>query len=76
MDRVGNEEVHRRDRIERELANRVDQRVFRWIEHVERMDEYHIPRRVSMSKVIGEWVRGRPRLGWMDSVKVYLGSKR
>ena len=30
MDRVKNEEVHRRAGIERELASRADQRVLRW----------------------------------------------
>ena len=30
MDRVWNEEVRRRAGIERELANRADQRVLRW----------------------------------------------
>ena len=39
MDRVRNEEVRRRAGIERELASRADQRVFRWFGHVERMDE-------------------------------------
>ena len=30
MDKVRNEEVHRRDGIERELVSRADQRVLRW----------------------------------------------
>ena len=63
MDRVRNEEVHRRAGIERELASRADQRVLRWFGHVERMDEYHMARRVLMAEVSGGWVRGRPRLG-------------
>ena len=46
MDRVRNEEVSRRDGIERELASRADQRVLRWFGHVERMDEYRMARRV------------------------------
>ena len=32
-------DVRRRAGIERELASRIDQRVLRWFEHVERMDE-------------------------------------
>ena len=36
MDRVRNEEVRRRAGIARELANRADQRVFRWFGHVKR----------------------------------------
>ena len=40
MDRVRNEEVRRRVKMERELASRADQRVLRWFGHVERIDEY------------------------------------
>ena len=37
-------------------------------------------RRVLMAEVSGMWVsgrqvRGRPRLGWMDGVKVALGNR-
>ena len=32
-------------------------------------------RRVLMAEVSGGRVRGRPRLGWMDSVKVALGNR-
>ena len=32
-------------------------------------------RRVLMAEVSGERVRGRPRLGWMDGVKVALGNR-
>ena len=45
MDRVGNEEVHRRAEIEIELASRADQRVVGWFGHVEKMDEYRMARR-------------------------------
>ena len=39
------------------------------------MDDYCIARRVLMAKVSGGWARGRPRLGWMDGVKVALGNR-
>ena len=42
MDRVKNEEVRMRAGIERELASRAAQRVFRWFGHVERMAEYRL----------------------------------
>ena len=75
MDRVRNEEVRKRAGIERDLVSRVDQRVSRWFEHVERMDEYRMARIVLISEVSGKRVRGRPRLGWTDCVKVALGNK-
>ena len=42
---------------------------------MERMDEYRMARRVFMAEVSGGWVGGRPRLGWMDCVKVALGNR-
>ena len=75
MDRVRTEEVHVRAGIERKLASRVDQRVLRWFGHMERMDEYRMARRVLMVEVSGGRVRGRPRLGWMDDVKVAVGNR-
>ena len=75
MDRVWNEEVSRRARIRRELASRADQRVLRWFGYVERMDKYRMARRVLVAGVSGGRVRGRPRLGWMNGVKVALGNR-
>ena len=51
MDRVRNEVVRRRARLESELASRADQRVLqRWFWNVERMDEHHMARRVLMAE--------------------------
>ena len=72
MDRVRNEEVLRRDLIGRELASRADKGILRWFGRLERMDEYRMARRVLMAEVSGGRLRGRPRLGWMDGVKVAL----
>ena len=61
--------------IERELASGADQGVLRWLGHVERMDEYRMARRVLMAEVSGGRIRGRPRLGWLDGVKLSLGNR-
>ena len=39
------------------------------------MDDYRMVRRVLLAEVSGGGVRGRPRLGWMDGVKVALGNR-
>ena len=39
------------------------------------MDESRMARSVSMAEVSGGRVRGRPRLGWRDGVKVALGNR-
>ena len=53
-----------------ELASRADQRVLIWFGHVERMDDYHMARRVLMAEVSGELVRRRPRFvnGWCEGI--------
>ena len=61
MDTVRNEEVRRRAGIERELASRADQRVWRWFGHVERMEEYRMARSVLMAEISRGRVRGKPR---------------
>ena len=68
--------MRRRASIERELASRADQRILRRFGHVERLDVYRMAKMVLMAEVSGGRVRGRPRLGWMDGVKVALGNRR
>ena len=43
---------------------------------MERMDGYRMARKVLMAEVRGGRVRGRPRLGWMDGVKMSLRQQR
>ena len=42
---------------------------------MERTDEEHMAKKVTLSDVEGNRWRGRPRLGWMDGVKRVLGEK-
>ena len=42
---------------------------------VERMGDYRMARRVLMAEVSRGRERGRPRLGWMDGVKVALSNR-
>ena len=52
-----------------------NQSVLRWFGHMERMEEYHMARRVLMADVIGGRVQSRLRLGCMDDVKMSLGGR-
>ena len=75
MDGVRNEEVRRKVGIEREVASRADQRVLKWFGYVERMDDYRMVGWVLVAEVSGGRARVRPRLGWMDGMKVALGNR-
>ena len=74
IDKVRDEERCRAG-IDKKLVSTVDERELRWFGHMKRMDEHSMARRVLMSGEIGERVRGRPRLGWMECVKEALFSK-
>ena len=42
---------------------------------MERMNDYRMARRVLTAEVSWGRVRGRPRLGWIDGVKVAFGNR-
>ena len=75
VDRVRNEEVRRRTGVTRQLADRAEQGVLRWFGHVERMAEGRMVKKITRSDVRGVRPRGRPRTGWMDSVKRALDAR-
>ena len=53
----------------------MDQRVLRRFGLVERMEVYRVAIRVSIAEVSLSRVRGRPRFGWMDTMKFSLDNR-
>ncbi len=49
--------------------------MLQWFGHVERMEEERLVKKITISDVRGVRPRGRPRMGWMDSVKRALGAR-
>ncbi len=43
---------------------------------MERMEEEHLVKKITRSNMRGVRPRGRPRMGWLDSVKKALGARR
>ncbi len=62
-DRERNKEVRRRTGVVKEFAERAEQGVVLWFGHVERMEEEHLVKKVTISDVRGVRPRGRPRMG-------------
>ena len=46
-----------------------ERRVLQWFGHMDRMDEEQLVKKRAYSEVRGVRLRGRPRMGWMESVK-------
>ena len=69
--------MRRRAEIERYLASRADQRVLRWFGHGKRIDDRvpYAQKDMLMGEIRGGRVHGRPRIGWMDGVKVALDNR-
>ncbi len=49
--------------------------MLQWFGHVERMEEERLVKKITRSDVRGVRARGRPQMGWMDSVKRALGAR-
>ena len=62
-DRVRNEVIRKKVRVNEKLSERIDKRVLTWFGHVERMNDCRLTKRVYKSIVSGARPRGRPRLG-------------
>ena len=74
MDRVRNEAMPIRAGVKMELTSRVDQRVLRWFGHGEN-GRVPLAKGVLMGDVSVVRARFRPRLGWVDGVKVTWGGR-
>ncbi len=66
--RVRNDEMSRRIVFLKELADRAEQGVLRWFGHIDWIKDTWV-KRITRSDVRGTRSRGRPQIGWMDSVK-------
>ncbi len=73
MNRVRNVEKPRRTVLLKELADRAEQGVLRWFGHIDWTKGTWV-KRITRSDVRGTKPRGRPQIGWMDSVKRALGA--
>lgn len=47
-------------------------REVRWLGHLERMEEYRVPKKLFISRPEGRKNGGRPRLRWLDEVEENL----
>ncbi len=72
MNRVRNDEMSRRSVVLKELADRPEQGVLQWLGHRDWMKGATWVKRITRSDVRGARPRGRPQIGWMDSVKQAL----
>ena len=74
IDRVRNEEVCRRAGVERVIVSSTDQRVLGLFVHVEKYGWVPYGQKGFDGGSKRRSARGRPKLGWMDGVKVTLGN--
>ncbi len=53
----------------RELAEQAEHGVLQWFGYMEKLEEEHLVRKITISEVRGVRPRGRPQMEWVDSVK-------
>ena len=69
MDRVPNARIRELCGVTKGVDERIDEGVFRWFGHVERVEEERIAKKVYVGECAGSRLVGRPRKRWNDSVK-------
>ena len=68
MDRVPNARIMELCGVKKGLDERIDEGVFQWFAHVERMERGIIAKRVYLGEFAGILSAGRPRKRWLDTV--------
>ena len=68
MDRVPNAQIRELCRVKTGLDERIDEGVLQWFDHVERMENDRIAKRVYLGVCVGSHSMGRPRKRWKDTV--------
>ena len=62
--------------VNEKMSRRVDQKIFKWFGHVERIGDERLTKKVYKSELGGKRARGRSRLRWVDEVKDACGDSR
>ena len=73
VDRVRNAIIRERWRCDLSVLEKIEGNVLKWLEHVDRMGEETLVKRVNQANVEGN--RGRPQRRWRDEVKNLLLGK-
>ena len=72
MDKVPNARIRQLCGVPKGVDEKIDEGVLRWFEHVERMENDRIAKKVYLGKCAGSRSVGRARKKWFDTVKDYL----
>ena len=72
MDRVSNARIRELCSVTKGVDKRIDEGIFRWFGHVEKMENDRIAKRVYVGECAGSRSLGRLRKRWIDTVKECL----
>ena len=72
MDKVPNARIRQLCRVMKGLEDRNDEGVLQWFDHVERMENDRIGKRVYVGVCAGSHSLGILRKRWINTVKVFL----
>ena len=73
LDNIRNERIRRTTKV-REISKKVQESRLKWYGHVLRREDEYVGKRV-MRMVPGKRRRGRPKLGWLDSIRNELSER-
>ena len=75
MDRVLNAQIRELCIVKKGLDEKIDEGVFWWFSHLERMERDRSAKRVYVGMCAGNYSVGRPQKRWIDTVKECLNKR-
>ena len=69
MGKVPNARIRQLCGVTKDVDEKIDEGVFRWVGHVERMENDRLAKRVYVGECAGSRSMGRQRKRWIDTVK-------
>ena len=74
LDKIRNERIRGTTKME-EISKKVQESRLKWYGHVLRGEDEYVGKRVMPMEVLGKRRRGRPKRGWLDSIRNDLSER-
>jgi hypothetical protein len=74
-DKIGNYIIKQELDVTRSLLDDIKTKQLQWYGHVQRMEEWRLPKEVTKWRSPGRRKRGRPKLTWEEGIRGLMGEK-
>jgi hypothetical protein len=74
-DKIRNNIIKQKMNVTKSLLDDIKTKQLQWYGHVQRMEEWRLPKEVMNWRPTGRRKRGRPKLSWAEGIRGLMGEK-